>query len=147
MNKITLPNVNPVPEASLQSLSAPGVRICGPKSVNGEAPFTISGRFIVDEKEFDRLGGSPHRDLVLTVLRDPMYGSYLPLKDCLFFKDDTQKLSGTYSGWFTLNVWAYSGFQTEGTYHVRVSLGEALSNVIETKVVKKVSTNSWENTA
>jgi len=143
MSKITLPNVDPVPEASLRSFRGPGIAICGPKSVSQHTPFTISGRFIVEEKEFERLGGSPHRDLVLTVLRDPMYGSYHPLKGCLFFKDDTQKLSDAYGGWFSLDVWAYSGFQTEGTYHVRVSLGAALSNVVETRVVKAVETNNW----
>jgi len=143
MSKITLPNVDPVAEEGLRSLTAPGVVICGPKSVSQQTPFTISGRFILDDKEFERLGGSPHRDLVLTVLRDPMYGSYHPLKGCLFFKDDIQKLSGAYGGWFTLDVWAYSGFRTEGTYHVRVSLGVALSNVIETRVVKTADTNNW----
>jgi hypothetical protein len=147
MSKVTLPNVSPVAEVGLQKLSSPGIRISGPQSVSQNKPFTISGRFIVDEKEFKRLGGSPHRDLVLTVLSEPMYGSYHPLKGCLFFKDDIQQLSGAYSGWFTLDVWAYSGFQTEGTYHIRVSLGEALSNVIETRVLKDSSASHWEGTA
>lgn len=135
MNEIILPNFNPVAEVRLQSLSAPGIRICGPKTASLENPFTISGRFIVSEKEFRRLGGSPHRDLVLTVLRAPMYGSYHPLKACMFFKDDIQVLAGAYGGWFSLDVWAYSGFRFAGVHHLRVSLGEALSNVIETNVV------------
>jgi hypothetical protein len=135
MNRITLPNVNPVAEVSLQSLSAPGIRICGPEAASLESPFTISGRFIASEKEFKRLGGSPHRDLVLTVLRAPMYGSYHPLKSCMFFKDDIQDMSGRYGGWFSMDVWAYSGFRFAGVYHVRVSLGETLSNVVETRVV------------
>jgi len=143
MSNITLPNVDPVPQKSLQSLTAPGIKICGPQSISQQNPFTVSGRFIVDEKEFERLGGSPHRDLVLTVLREPMYGSYHPLKGCLFFRDDVQKLSGAYAGWFTLDVWAYAGFRYEGTYHVRVSLGEALSNVIETRVVKAAESGSY----
>jgi len=132
---ITLPNFTPVADSGLQGLSAPGIRLCGPKSAILENPFTISGRFIASEKEFNRLGGSLHRDLVLTVLRDPMYGSYHPLRNCMFFKDDIQELSGAYGGWFSLDVWAYSGFRIAGVYHVRVSLGEALSNVIETRVI------------
>jgi hypothetical protein len=134
MNEIILPNFSPVAEVRLQSLSESGITICGPKTASLENPFTISGRFIVSEKEFGRLGGSPHRDLVLTVLRAPMYGSYHPLKGCMFFKDDIQKLAGAYGGWFSLDVWAYSGFRFAGLYHVRVSLGVALSNVVETRV-------------
>ncbi len=142
MNKIELPSFNPIPETSLQSLAAPGIRICGPKSAALETPFIVSGRFIAREQEVDRLGGWPHRDLVLTVLRDPMYGSYHPLKNCLLFRDDIEKLPDAYGGWFSLDVWAYSGFRTEGVYHIRVSLGEALSNVIETRVVQRSTEGS-----
>jgi len=135
MSRSKLPNVTPVPDAGLQGLTSPGVIIKGPRSGSLESAFTISGRFVLSQEEFERLGGSPHRDLVLTVLRDPMYGSYHPLKNCMFFHDDIEEVSGFRSGWFTLDVWEYSGFHYEGTYHIRVSLGEALSNVVETHVV------------
>lgn len=134
MDKIRFPNVNAVADQDLQALTTPGVRISGPQSMDVRSEFVISGRFVVTGEEYDRLGSSPHRNLVLTVLREPLYGSYHPLKDCLIFSDDIQKLSDAYSGWFNLDVWTYSGFRHEGIYHVRVSLGEVLSNVIETRV-------------
>ena len=139
MNRNKLPNVEPVSDAGLQSLTSPGIRISGPQSTSLESEFLISGRFVLSSKELERLGGSPHRDLVLTVLRDPLYGSYHPLKGCMFFRDDIKDVSGFHSGWFTLDVWTYSGFRHEGIYHIRVSLGEELSNVIETRVESSAS--------
>lgn len=139
MNRNILPNVEPVSDEGLQGLTSPGVKISGPQSTSLESGFLISGRFVLSSKEFERLGGSPHRDLVLTVLRDPLYGSYHPLKGCMFFRDDITQVSGFHSGWFTLDIWAYSGFRHEGNYHIRVSLGEELSNVIETRVVSSTS--------
>jgi hypothetical protein len=130
-----LPSVTAVADKRLQSLTSPGVRISGPQKVELNSVFSICGRFIVTEDEFLRLGSSPHRNLVLTVLREPMYGSYHPLKDCMIFHDDVQKMSGAYSGWFSLDVWSYAAFRHPGIYHIRVSLGEALSNVIETGVI------------
>ncbi|NNK98432.1 MAG: hypothetical protein HKO88_05235 [Xanthomonadales bacterium] len=129
-----LPSVTAVADKRLQSLTTPGVRVNGPQSVDINSVFVISGRFIVTEDEFLRLGSSPHRNLVLTVLREPLYGSCHPLKNCMIFHDDVQNLSGAYSGWFSLDVWSYAGFRHPGIYHIRMSLGEALSNVIETSV-------------
>lgn len=144
MTHKSLPNVDPVPEPSLQSLTAPGVKLSGPRSNNLDSTFTISGRFLVSREEFERLGSTPHRDLVLTVLRDPLYGSYHPLKNCLIFQGDVEELSGHYGGWFSLDIWAYTGFRHEGIYYIRVSLGEALSNVIETDVVKTEADSTLE---
>lgn len=129
-----LPSFAPIADKSLQSLAAPGVIINGPRSIDVLSVFSISGRFIVSEKEFVRLASAPHRHLVLTVLREPMYGSYHPFRNVMIFHDDVQTLTGAHGGWFSLDVWSYAGFRHAGTYHIRVSLGESLSNVIETTV-------------
>lgn len=142
MDKNKLPNVDPVPDAGLQGLTSPGIKIIGPQSSNPESVFTISGKFVLSTEEYERLGGSPHRDLVLTILREPLYESYHPLRNLLLFHDDLEESGDNYVGWFSLDVWAYSGFRFEGTYHIRVSLGEALSNVIETKVIAVSSENT-----
>jgi hypothetical protein len=129
-----LPRFSPVDDPELNAHVAAGVRIVGPGIVEVGAPYVISGKFVISEDEHRRRAATPHRDLVLTVLRDPLYASGQPFGRCVFFGDDVLLGAGTAAGWFTFDVWAYSGFREPGTYFVRVSLGDALSAYVETIV-------------
>lgn len=131
MQTDNLPNFELVSDPVLRSLGGPGIKITGPEHPGLDMPFKISGRFIVTQKEFDQMGGVPHRHLVLTVLRKSLYGSMHPFKNYLVFQDDVRKSGDLYGGWFSLDVWTYSKFRYEGIYFIRVSLGSALSNVVE----------------
>lgn len=126
-----LPNFNPVPDRALQGIQGPGIAIAGPEFPGLDTPFKISGRFICSQEDYERMNRVPHRHLVLTVLRKSMYGSMLPFKDYMVFRDDVEKAGKNYSGWFSFDVWDYAKFRYEGVYYVRVSLGESLSNVVE----------------
>jgi hypothetical protein len=123
--------------AELPEIAGPGpagVRIVGPETANVHAPFVVRGRFAISEDEYARRGGTPHRDLVLTVLREPLFSSCHPFKDCLFFKGDVETHDGLRVGWFGFDVWSYAEFRIPGRYFVRISLGETLSPFVETRV-------------
>jgi len=126
-----LPNFSPVSNPLLLRLTGPGIHIVGPDLAGLETAFNITGRFIVSQEDFERMDRVPHRHLVLTVLRKSLYGSMHPFKNYVIFQDDVAKIGDTYSGWFSLDVWDYSKFRYEGTYYIRVSLGDALSNFVK----------------
>ncbi len=126
-----LPNFSPVSNPLLLRLTGPGIHIVGPDLAGLETAFNITGRFIVSQEDFERMDRVPHRHLVLTVLRKSLYGSMHPFKNYVIFQDDVAKIGDAYSGWFSLDVWAYSKFRYEGIYYIRVSLGDALSNVVK----------------
>jgi len=134
MEKQKLPNVSPVNRRQLLEMSGQGIRIAGPDFTSLEASFCISGRFIISKKEFERLGRVPHKHLVLTILRKSQHGSAHPFRNCLLFQDDVQKAANAFSGWFSFDVWDYANFRYEGIYYVRVSLGDALSNVVKATI-------------
>lgn len=128
-----LPRFAPVDDPALAAVDA-GIAIAGPGIVEAGAPFVVAGKFSISEEEHRRRATTPHRDLVLTVLREPLYATGHPFGQCVFFRDDVQLGGGRAVGWFMFDVWAYCGFRTPGTYFVRVSLGEALSGYLETVV-------------
>lgn len=129
-----LPRFAPVDAPELDAPAGPGIRIAAPGLAAADAPFVVSGRFVIPEDEHRGRGGTPHRDLVLTVLRDPLYAACHPFNGCIFFRDDVRVEAGLAQGWFTLDVWAYCGFRTPGKYFLRVSLGHTLSDYVETVV-------------
>lgn len=129
-----LPAFAPVDDPALNALTAPGIAIVGPSVVEAGEPFVVAGKFVIGDEEHVRRGTTPHRDLVLTLLREPFYASCHPFGRCVFFGDDVRRGGGTATGWFTLDVWAYCAFTTPGRYFVRVSLGDTLSPCIATDV-------------
>jgi hypothetical protein len=109
--------------------AAPAIRLVGPGSIDVATPLVVSGAFAVSEAEYLQRKGTPHRDLVLSVHREPFYACLHPFRDCLVFADDVLAAGGMRIGWFRLDVWSCCGFRLEGHYYVRVSLGALVSPV------------------
>jgi len=113
---------------------SPGILLVGPGAIDIDAPFVLSGRFVVTEAEHRRRSGATHRDLVLSVHREPFYASLHPFRDCLVFADDVLAAGDLRVGWFRFDVWSCCGFRVEGDYYVRVSLGTMISPACAVKV-------------
>jgi hypothetical protein len=129
-----LPNVDIPKNSDLLGLSGPGIKIIGPSQVDLASVFPISGQFVISAEKFEQYNGAPHRHLVLTVLHHPGFNSINPFRESLLFCDDVQEISDGFCGWFNLDVFAYVS-SVKGTFHIRVSLGGELSDVIEAKVI------------
>lgn len=106
---------------------SPGIRIAAARSIRVDAPLVLQGIFVISEAEHAHRSGTPHRDLALTVHREPFYACVQPFRDNLVFSDDVVAAGDRRIGWFTLDVWACCGFRAEGVYYLRVSLGEKIS--------------------
>lgn len=112
----------------------PGIRLVGPRTIDVDAPLVLSGAFAVPEAEHARRSGTPHRDLVLSVHREPFYACVQPFRDHLVFADDVHPARGLFVGWFSFDAWSCCGFRLEGRYYLRVSLGRTISPVCEVTV-------------
>ena len=107
--------------------AAPGILLEGPGSIDVGAPFLLSGVFAVTDSEHQRRSSTTHRDLVLSVHREPFYASLHPFRDCLVFTDDVLAVGALRAGWFRLDVWSCCRFRIEGRYYLRASLGTMMS--------------------
>lgn len=128
------PSFARIDDPRLAPPATPGILLLGPGSVDLDAPFMLSGVFAVSDAEHRRRSGTPHRDLVLSVHREPFYASLHPFRDCLVFVDDVLAIGELRAGWFRLDVWSCCGFRVEGRYYLRVSLGAMMSAVCEVAV-------------
>lgn len=118
----------------LAAPAEPGVLIVMPASLDRNAPLMLSGVFAVTEAEHRIRSGTPHRDLVLSVHREPFYTCTHPFRDSLVFADDVVAVGGLRIGWFRLDVWSCCELRMEGRYYLRVSLGTMISPVSEVVV-------------
>lgn len=119
---------------SLSVPGEPGIRIVAPRTIALDAPFPIAGCFAITEPEHFARAQTPHRDLVLSVHREPFYACVHPFRDRMVFADDVLAAGPLRVGWFSFDVWRYCAFRREGRYFVRISLGERISQAAEVAV-------------
>lgn len=129
-----LASVAPCDDPRLPWPTEPRIQIACAGAVDIAAPLVLAGVFAVTAAEHDSRAAAPHRDLVLTVHREPFYAVRQPFRDSLVFADDVAGAGPLRIGGFRVDVWSCCAFRVPGRYYLRVSLGMMLSNVCDVLV-------------
>jgi len=72
--------------------------------------------------------------VVLVIKREHSYSAITPFKDHVLFQDDDRLTPGGVAGYFVIDVFSAQQKRLEGDYHLFVSMGEHISNVVQLTV-------------
>lgn len=106
--------------------------VAGPRSPR--EPLVVHGTFRLDMRDLEELGASPTRGVTLVVTNGELFGAYTPFRDHVMFGDDLAAAPGGAIGHFNIDVFEQQGGYAAGDYHLFVSLGTRISNVIRLTV-------------
>jgi hypothetical protein len=114
-----------------------GVRIGLAERPVASAPLVVHGAYRIPDADLVGVTAPAIRALVLVAQRDLAPHVVAPFAEQVLFDDDHVRTNAGLEGAFTLDVFELLGAWSEpraGHYHLFVSLGPHVSNVLETDV-------------
>jgi hypothetical protein len=99
------------------------------------SPLVIHGTYRIPWALAETIEPPLHRALVLVVQRGAVHRVATPFRERVLFGDDERETQGGALGHFTLDVFELQGGEAAGDYHLLVSLGEMVSNVLRVAVL------------
>lgn len=111
-----------------------GVRIAAAPMPRADSPLVLHGSYHLPRLDAERIRPPCQRALVLLVTRLPRCWVATPFEGRVLFADDEHRGADGARGAFTLDVFELQGSQQRGQYHLLVSLGPHVSNVVAVRV-------------
>jgi hypothetical protein len=111
-----------------------GVRIAAPAVLSTRGRVVVSGIFQILADEAQAIGPHLHRALVAVMTSGGIYGAYNPFREVVLFADDEERHPWGSRGYFHFDLFEDEEELDPADYHVFVSLGEHLSNVVAVAV-------------
>jgi hypothetical protein len=96
--------------------------------------FNVRGAFHLPAQLANDIGRPLQRSVVLVIQREHGNRVVAPFKDNVLFGDDDRLTPDGLAGYFNVDVFAAQKDRVEGNYHLFVSLGEHISNVVQRTV-------------
>ena len=114
---------------------APGIAIeVAPRPVRN-SPLVIHGTYLVPWAQAEAIEAPLQRALVLVIQNGELHHVATPFRGRVLFADDERETRAGALGHFTMDVFELQGGFAAGDYHLLVSLGEMVSNVIRVQVL------------
>ncbi len=94
----------------------------------------VHGTFYLSMTDLEELGTTPSPALALLVTNHTLFAVYTPFADFVVFGDDLHATQGGAVGYFNIDVFELQGGVRGGDYHLSVSLGRHVSNVLHVTI-------------
>jgi hypothetical protein len=107
-----------------------GVRVALSPAAAVRGPLALVGVFQLSPAQADAIDQYPHRALVVALASTAGTMVTTPLRQCVFFPDDVQRVASQVRGYFRVDLVDPGEIVPAGPFWVTVSLGEHLSNVV-----------------
>ena len=131
----TLTDVQKTPLCPEISEDSPGIAIdLAPRPVRG-SPLVIHGTYLVPWAQAELVEPPLQRALVLVIQNGETHHVATPFRGRVLFSDDERETHAGALGHFTMDVFELQGSFAPGDYHLFVSLGALVSNVIRVQIL------------
>jgi hypothetical protein len=131
----SLTDVQETPLCPEISEDAPGIVIdLAPRPVKN-SPLVIHGTYLVPWAQAELVEPPLHRALVLVIQNGETHHVATPFRARVLFGDDERETRNGTLGHFSMDVFELQGGFATGDYHLLVSLGELVSNVVRVQIV------------
>jgi hypothetical protein len=111
-----------------------GIQIVPAPRTARDSPLVIHGTFRIPWADAEAIEAPRQRALVVVVMNGTLHGAYTPFREQVLFEDDDSATRAGAHGFFNLDVFGVQGHDRPGDYHVFVSLGPHVSNVVRMAV-------------